>query len=245
MKLVPFTLIICLGLWGVPAIAGILPENTRVIFDGTASSRSFIVANQNPYPILVQTWVDHGLGDPDHDQAPFVINPPIFKMQPDGIQVLKIIYTGDQKQTDFESQFWLNLYEIPGKKKQQSNQKPETNHQLDLSIQTQLKVFYRPAKILKMNIEEIAKQLKFNFKKIDNQIYLTCENPTPYFISFSKIALISNKNSVFIEDYLDQMVAPNADQIYPIKYRIDDLKYIEFSVIAEDGFAYSFKYDYY
>ena len=245
MRLIYFSLMICWCTWTIPTFAGILSENTRVVYDESASSKSFIIVNKNTYPILVQTWVDYGLGYPNKENAPFVVYPPVFKMKPDAIQVLKIIYTGDKTVTDKELQFWLNLYEIPGKNKEQWSKESESTNRLGLSVQTQLKLFYRPKKIVHMNVEDVAKQLKFYLKKSDHQVFLVCKNPTPYFISFSKIELISDVNHIVIEDHLDQMVAPQSEQAYPVKHNVTDIKDIAFSLISDDGFAYSFQYNFF
>ena len=59
-------------------------------------------------------------------------------MQSGAVQVLRIIYTGEKQDTDQESQFWLNLYEVPGKSSVFTDS--NTDNQLDLTMQTQLKL---------------------------------------------------------------------------------------------------------
>lgn len=243
MKIFCFILISCCMYTSKAAIAGLLPENTRVIYNSYESSRSFIVVNKNHYPVLVQAWVDDGAGDPNTKQAPFLINPPVFKMQSGAVQVLKIIYTGEKQDTDQESQFWLNLYEVPGKSSVFTGS--NTDNQLDLTMQTQLKLFYRPKKVPKMDLQAVAAQLKFSFKTIDGQQYLISENPSTYFISFSEITLRSDQHSIPVQANLEQMLAPKSRQVYPIDHIPDQMKQIDFSLIGDDGFAYSFKYLYY
>lgn len=74
-----------------------------------------MLANTNRYPIVVQTWVDHGDVNtaPELSHAPFVALPSVFGMQPGALKGLKIILADAGFPTDKESVFWLNLYEIP------------------------------------------------------------------------------------------------------------------------------------
>ncbi|HEX7991187.1 MAG TPA: fimbria/pilus periplasmic chaperone, partial [Stenotrophomonas sp.] len=42
------------------AMAGVTAERTRVIFPQGQREVSLVLANQNDYPVMVQTWVDDG-----------------------------------------------------------------------------------------------------------------------------------------------------------------------------------------
>jgi len=54
---------------------------------------------------------------PEYEKSPFVILPAVFRMQPAGIQSLRVFYNGAALPSNKESVVWLNLYEIPGVKK--------------------------------------------------------------------------------------------------------------------------------
>ncbi|NBF06708.1 fimbria/pilus periplasmic chaperone, partial [Pseudomonas sp. Fl5BN2] len=97
------------------ALAGVTAEKTRVVFAANTTETSLQVMNQNPYPVVVQTWVDDGEpgSTPDTTQAPILPLPAIFRMEPGEQRNLRLIYTGEALPKDRESLFWLNLYEIP------------------------------------------------------------------------------------------------------------------------------------
>lgn len=220
--------------------AGILPQNTRVIYESNLASKSFIIANKNIYPILVQTWIDDGEGMPDKSSAPFVVSPAVFKMDTNAIHVLKIIYNGDQIAHDKESVYWLNLYEIPGKTKEQMKSIDGNKHRIDLAMNTQLKVFYRPKSLKPMDIEQISEKINFFIKEVNGNKVLVCNNPTPYHLSFVNIVL-KQKDAVFeIKSKFDQMVEPFSEKIYeldstpelPYSYQVD------FTLIDDQGYTF-------
>lgn len=97
------------------AMAGLIAGATRMIYLPESRERTLMLANTNDYPVVIQTWIDDGDVDstPDQTQAPFMVLPAVFKMQPGGAQGLRIINKGESLPTDRESVYWLNLYEIP------------------------------------------------------------------------------------------------------------------------------------
>ena len=74
-----------------------------------------LLVNQNPYPVLVQAWVDDGAldGEPDTALAPFLPLPPVFRLEPGRQRSLRLLATGQAQARDRESLYWLNIYEIP------------------------------------------------------------------------------------------------------------------------------------
>ena len=52
---------------------------------------------------------------PESVDAPFLITPPLFRMDAQKEQSLRIVYTHDQLPADRESLFWLNVLEVPPK----------------------------------------------------------------------------------------------------------------------------------
>lgn len=219
--------------------AGILTQNTRVIYEESMEAKSFLIVNKNNYPILVQAWVDNGVGMPDNSEAPFVILPAVFKMNPDAIESLKIIYNGNKVSHSKESVYWLNLYEIPGRKLGSDKLLAMRSNKLSFSMNTQLKLFFRPKGMTVMNSEEIVKHLKFSIKSKDGENYLVCTNPTPYNISFSEISINYNDNKFNIKKKLDYMTRAKSEQIYPLDDIVRQFDSVSFSIITDDGFLYS------
>lgn len=192
------------------ADAGLLAEATRVIYTAGQRERSLMLANTNPYPVVVQTWIDQGAGDPESAQAPFVVLPAVFRLQPSGIQGLRILHNGDALPEDRESVFWLNLYEIPPTASDQQ----DTQDRLELAMNTQLKLFYRPAG-LKPEPAEVADRLSFSVRQENGEWFLVCRNPTPYHASFTALALeAAEGDPLAVEAEMDMMTAPFTERRY-------------------------------
>lgn len=231
---------LCWGILICQAHAGILPQNTRVIYEGGLASKSFIIANKNIYPILVQTWIDNGEGMPDKSSAPFVVSPAVFKMDTNAIQVLKIIYNGNPIAPDKESVYWLNLYEIPGKTKEQMKSIDGNKHRIDLAMNTQLKVFYRPKSLKPMDIEQISEKINFSIKEIDGKNVLVCNNLTPYHLSFVNITLKQQDKIFKIKSEIDQMVEPFSEKFYELDSdpRLLYSYQVNFTLIDDQGYNF-------
>lgn len=175
-----YGLVLLLGLGSVyglaPANAGIMPSSTRIIYQEGTTEQSLMLANTNPYPVMVQTWVDNGEidGTPEKANAPYIALPAVFRMQPNTMQGLRIIYNQHPLPTDRESVFWLNLYEVPPTKSAQSASSPKVK----MTMNTQMKIFYRP-KSLKEKPQDWAGKLQFSLFRRGDMLVIRCTNPTP------------------------------------------------------------------
>ena len=194
------------------AVAGMLASSTRIIFQENTSRKTLLLANTNDYPVLVQTWVDDGenTGTPGEDKYPFVAIPAIFQSDAKSRSNLELIYNGTPLPDDRESVFWLNLYEIPAIKTVDA----EKNKVL-MAMNTQLKIFYRPAG-LNTKFDDRLNTLIFSYHRQNGQDTIVCRNPTPYYISFSSLALIRDNQYYPATIMPDMMVAPFGEKTYTI-----------------------------
>lgn len=119
---------------------------------------------------LVQSWVDSG--EPG-DKTPFIVTPPLFRINPGEENMLRIVRTGGSLPQDRESVFWLNVKSIPAT----DDSKPRTNV-LQVVVKSRLKLFYRPAG-LEGQPETAYHQL--SVARSGNR--LTLSNPTPYYVT--------------------------------------------------------------
>ncbi len=140
-----------------------------------------LLVNQNPYPVLVQAWVDDGAldGEPDTALAPFLPLPPVFRLEPGRQRSLRLLATGQAQARDRESLYWLNIYEIPA-----SHRRGRWPARLTVTLRTQMKVLYRPHG-LHPHAEDAAAELGFALRDET----LRVDNPTPYFVSLAGLAL--------------------------------------------------------
>ncbi|CAK9885710.1 MAG: putative fimbrial chaperone LpfB [Candidatus Erwinia impunctatus] len=86
-----------------PVSAGIIAAGTRMIYLEGENERSLMLANTNRYPVIVQSWIDDGSGNPDYKGAPFVVLPPVFRLEPGEIKGIRIIYNQQPLPDDRES----------------------------------------------------------------------------------------------------------------------------------------------
>lgn len=127
-------------LFHISAHASVAME-TRVIFSAQEKEATVRLTNVGKQPALVQAWLDRG---DEHEEIsaidlPFVLTPAIFRMEPSGVQALRIIHTGEALPLDKESLYWLNVLDVPPKPKVEEGQ-----GSLQLAIRTRIKVMYRP-----------------------------------------------------------------------------------------------------
>jgi P pilus assembly chaperone PapD len=94
--------------------AGIQLNGTRVVYPANEREVSLGLVNDGTEARLVQSWVDSGdvRERPEDSKAPFIITPPMTRVDPGKGQTLRIIFSGTTMPQDRESVFWLNILEI-------------------------------------------------------------------------------------------------------------------------------------
>lgn len=183
-------------LLSVCAQAGIVMGGTRVIYQEGKREATLSVTNadtQTPY--LVQSWVENFTAQ-DPQPVPFVVTPPLFRLEPEQQNVLRITFTHGALPADRESVFWLNIKSIAPTQK-------EDAHKLQINVKSRFKLFYRPAG-LKGDAKTAWQQLTFTRR--GNQ--LVAQNPTPYFISFFSLSVGGS------EIALPGMIAPMSSKTW-------------------------------
>jgi len=221
---------------GVSARAGVLAEGTRVIYPADSDGRSLLIANTNPWPVLVQTWVDQGEGDPAGADAPFVVLPAIVRLEPAATQRLRIIHTGEPLPGERESLFWLNLYEVPPT---DADADADDEASLTLTLNTQLKVLYRPAGLGAP--DDLAAQLQFRLERQDGRWCVWAHNPAPWHASISALR-VGGIDGPLAADEADLLLPPFSTRCYRLRDgqpRMD--AGIEFSLIGDAGFSQTYR----
>lgn len=123
------------------ADASMVIDGTRIIFSGD-KKRSPSGPPIWGDPSLTQVWVDDGRvqNQPEKDAAPFIVLPPIVRIEPGKGQSWRLVFNGSRLPQDRESLFWFNLLDIPPEPKN-----GKTDNYLQLAIRSRIKLFYRPA----------------------------------------------------------------------------------------------------
>jgi len=100
------------------ASASVIVGGTRVVYPLDQREVTVRLENDSKNPSLVQVWMDDGNADakPGETKVPFLITPPIFRMEPRKTQMLRVIFSGDTSlPQDRESVYWFNVLDIPPK----------------------------------------------------------------------------------------------------------------------------------
>ena len=195
------------------AQADVVIGGTRVVFPARQGEVTVRLSNEGAKPALVEAWIDTGdvHSTPDSVNTPFLITPPLFRMEPHKDQSLRILYVqgGKPLPNDRESLFWLNVLEIPPKP---SGAMADKNT-LQFAIRSRLKLFYRPANLAGTSVKA-PDQLTFTATTDDHGAGLEVHNPTPYYITISALALGTKGAPVA---GAAGMIAPFGDLRMPLK----------------------------
>lgn len=156
------------------ANAGVVIGGTRVIYEGNKKEASINVSNQDSIPYLIQSWIE----SPDNhsEKPPFIITPPLYRLNQGQKNVERIVMTGELPQ-DKESLYWLNIKAIPS-----SDPKDNT---LQIAVKTRIKLIYRPAALHDSLPEALTNQLSWHCQ--GNQLVVS--NPTPVVMNFNEITV--------------------------------------------------------
>lgn len=219
---VPLLLSALLGCASFALQANVVINTTRIIYPGEAREVTATIDNPGKQPALVQTWIDSGDANasPEKIQVPFVLLPPIFRLDPGQQQNLRITFTHSQAlPQDRESIFWLNMLDIPPKPR------GEMKNYLQFSIRSRFKLFYRPTG-LKADPAEAAETLKWRL--MDGGKTLQVQNPGPYHVTVTKLTLGGQSQE-------GKMVSPFGREELSLTKSISAPTEVAFSIVDDYG----------
>ncbi len=202
---------------------------TRIIYPGNEKEITVRTKNKTGAPILSQVWIDDGSTNEDIDKSkiPFIVTPPIFRVEPNSGQSLKMIYNGMNLPQDKESVFWFNLLEIPPVDTSNIGQK------LEIAFRTRIKVFYRPAALLKIKMPDITKFLHWSvIHDTEHGIRFRVENMGPFYFSFDDGTVFIDNKKVGVKM---NMVPPKSSAIFFPEQRVTSFSEFEYSFINDLG----------
>lgn len=190
--------------------AGVVIGGTRIIYPEKQSEVQISLKNKDKDErYLVQSWVSNV----DETKAPFVITPPIYKLEENRKTLLHVIYTGEGKALpqDRESIFIMNVKSVSAIPSELKNK-----NTLQFAVKTKIKLFWRPEKLSDGAADTAWEKLQF--RRQGNQ--LVAKNPTPFYISFGKLTVggkdVSPPNDKKTPSALTMMVAPFSENYFPL-----------------------------
>lgn len=168
-------------LFSASSVASIVISGTRVIYPAQAKEVSVKINNTGTSAVLLQSWIDNGDPDakPSAIRVPFVLTPPMNRVEPGKGQTLRISFTGGALPMDKESVFWLNVLEVPT-----IAQAKTAENRLQMAFRSRLKFFYRPAG-LQGDANHAAKAIIWSSQ--GNRLQAT--NPTPFYASLVSLSV--------------------------------------------------------
>ncbi|WP_339275241.1 fimbria/pilus periplasmic chaperone [Enterobacter asburiae] len=181
------------------AQAAIALDRTRVVYPGGEDSISLNVANENQQlPYLAQSWIENEQGEKVN--SPLIVLPPVQRVEPGAKTIVKIQGSPalNSLPQDRETLFYFNLREIPPR----SN----TANTLQIALQTKVKLFYRPAALVKDATTTTPWQEQLTLVRQGDSYVV--HNPTPYYITINEAMAKGGKSS---PQFKTVMVAPRGD----------------------------------
>ncbi|MEX5413032.1 molecular chaperone [Atlantibacter hermannii] len=185
--------------------AGVQIGRTRVVYNAASKEAALTLKNnEQEFPWLIQAWTDTGDGK---TRGPFIVTPPLFRLDPQKEQSLRITWTGAQLPEDRESLFYMNVRTIPATDKEE-----QQKNVLRLIYKTRLKLFWRP-KGLSGSPNETCGNL--TFKLTGDRLLVV--NKGNFFSVFDSLSLGSTaiKNA--------DLVAPKSTATFPVSGPVSGL----------------------
>jgi chaperone protein EcpD len=197
------------------AAAGIVVDTTRVVYPADKREVTVNVRNSSSTPSLVQAWLDDGnpRSKPGESTVPFVLTPPLFRLDPTRAQSLRLVYTQDPLPADRESLFWLNVLDIPPR----AAANPDLPNQLEMAFKHRMKVFFRPAR-LKGSAADAPAQLTWKLLAKDGKLVgIQATNPTAYHVSLVQLTAQVNGRAIAAKpDMVGPLTSGKFDLIDPV-----------------------------
>ena len=172
--------------------AAIQAMASRVIYPADEKAATLSIKNNAKLPYMAQIWLEPGVATDASQKIPMIVTPPLLRLEPQKESALRFIYSGQGLPTDQESQYWINIQEIPPK--------PKEKNILQIAIRSKIKLFYRPDSV-KMQLPEAVKQLRWFVQNGQ----LKVENKSPLHITIGEIQF---NHTAPISQLQQDMVAP-------------------------------------
>ncbi|PRC93351.1 fimbria/pilus periplasmic chaperone [Solimicrobium silvestre] len=192
--------------------ANIVINGTRVIYDASDKEVTLRLNNATAQPSLVQVWLDSGdaRSTPDNGKSPFIATPPIFRVDSNKGQTVRIVYTHEPLPQDKESVFWVNVLDVPP---MPIAKKDDDANYMQLAIRSRIKLFFRPKNLPGTPVEAAA-QIHWELVQKPDGLVLHATNDSAFHVSLGSTTLIFGDKSY---EASTEMLAPGTSLDFPIK----------------------------
>ncbi|MGR5436191.1 fimbrial biogenesis chaperone [Vibrio owensii] len=200
---------------GFAAHANIVMTGSRIIYPEGEPFVNVYLKNKSQNVFMVQSWFENEDGTKaTQNEVPFVVLPPLAKIEPQRGQTLRII-KGIEKALpqDQESVFYFNFLQIP------SNaaiaEVAASSNKIVVTVKHKVKLFYRPKQVINYNRnweKDFQVQL-INYQ--DGIAKVRLVNKQPLHVSLSGNIFIEHLGEKWFSE--TKMISPNAYQDFTFK----------------------------
>lgn len=189
------------------ASASVTMLKTRVVYLSDTKSETLKLKNNDNTPYIMQIWtdIDNPNSTPADADGPFIVQPTVFRIEPNTGRDANLIYTGGSLPQDKESLFYLNLVQIPPRDAASSE------NELSFLIRHRIKIFYRPAS-LSSGADDIGKHISFSGITSSG---IEVKNNSPYFLSLNSAKVFGQAGEKI--ELIPTMIPPFASKKLPLK----------------------------
>ncbi len=183
-------------------------DATRIIYRADSYAATALLRNSSKEAVyLMQVTVS---SIPDGSKtAPFLVTPPLFRMEPGSQNQVRIIKTGQALPADRESLFWFTAQAIPLSTESNNLSSKQISGGVQILANT-IKLMYRPSGL------PVAPEKGFGalrFKTTAEGITIT--NPSPYYITFTSLKV--GGQELMTKQQKENMVSPFSTLFLPLK----------------------------
>lgn len=200
---------------GFAAHANIVMTGSRIIYPEGEPFVNVYLKNKSKNVFMVQSWFENEDGTKaNQNEVPFVVLPPLAKIEPQRGQTLRII-KGIEKALpqDQESVFYFNFLQIP------SNaaiaEVAASSNKIVVTVKHKVKLFYRPKQVINYNRnweKDFQVQL-INYQ--DGIAKVRLVNKQPLHVSLSGNMFIEHLGEKWFSE--TKMISPNSYQDFTFK----------------------------
>lgn len=208
--------------------AGFGINTTRLIYPQGAKSISAELRNtQKNEPLLVQIGISDS---PDiRSQSPFIVTPPVFRIEPQSVNQVRIALPINLLPSDKESVFYFHATAITAKNGPvHSYQENNIQANISFGVGSVIKLFYRPSG-LRGSPAEAQKGLQFS--RVDAGLQVI--NPSSYFVSFAKIQV--GEKSLPFNSPTSMMLAPGGRFTWRVSTNLKAGSLMKWQTINDSG----------
>lgn len=200
---------------------------TRLVYPEKASSISVTLRNTQPRtPYLVQVKVSSQ--QDKQAPAPFAITPPLFRLEPQSVNQVRIAFTGTPLPRDRESVFYFHATAIPAGNSTDTSGETGVRGVVRFGVGSVIKLFYRPTSL---QGSSAAAQKELVFTRTSGGLKVT--NPSAFYVNLASMNAGGQK--LPLDSPTALMLAPSGTHTWSVKPALPAGSKIAWRTINDTG----------